>query len=44
MGGDLETGTEKTLLENEVKKITSFVAHCNIEETPTITMGYVAVL
>ena len=42
-GGDVETGTKKALLENEVKKITSFVVHCNIEETPTVKMGYVTV-
>ena len=41
--GDLETGAAKALLENEVKKITSFVDNCNIEETTTVKMGYVVV-
>ena len=43
MRGDLETGTEKELLENEVKKIISFVGNCNIEETPTVKIRYVVV-
>ena len=43
IGCDLETGAAKALLENEVKEISSFVGNCNIEETTTVKMGYVAV-
>ena len=44
MGGDLDTGIAKALLENEVKEINLFVGNCNIEETTTNKMGYVVLI
>ena len=44
MGCDLETSTTETLLEIEVKEISSFVGYSYTEETPPVKMGYVAIL
>ena len=39
----VEAGTETTLFEDQVQKITSSVGNCNIKETINASLGYVAV-